>query len=111
MALYRYNLRIIEARQLKGTATETMDVINWVRNRGGYHWLVGNATEPATLVPEGGGNPGDEGVYLDPVDGSFVIHTAEKDMRAKYGDYILCDDEDKFELWEPADFEATYIPA
>ena len=111
MAMFRNNLIIIEARPLIGTATETMDVVDWVRNTGGYPWLLGNANEPDTLAREDGQH-GLKGVYLDPADGSVVIRNEDgSTMRASYGYYILCKNGDEFETMEAADFLATYEPA
>jgi hypothetical protein len=111
MALFRNNLNIVEARQLIGTATETMDVIEWIRNRGGYPWLMGNAYHPETLVPEGSDEVGGEGVYLDPTTGALVIHTKEGDIWASYGQFVLCKSDNKFEVWDAAQFLANFDPA
>jgi hypothetical protein len=109
--MYRNGLYTIEARQLVGTAVETMDVIDWVRNVGEFYWLLGNANEPDTLIPEGGGGKaGDSGVYLDPANGAFVIHTQDGDVRASYGDWIIFED-GVFTSSTAADFQATYDPA
>ena len=114
MPMFRKNLIIVEARQLFGTATETMDVINWVRNTGGYPWLLGNANEPDTLVREDG-QKGFRGVYIDPANGNLVIRNESYldgyTMRAHYGDWILCKDGDKFEVMPAADFRAMYESA
>jgi len=111
VAVFRRNLIIVEARRLSGNSIQTSDVINWVRNRGGYPWLLGNANEPETLVPEGSDKAGGDGVYLDPGTGEFVIHTSEGNMRAGYGDWIVCDEKDKFHTMSDEDFNATYDPA
>lgn len=111
MPMFRRNLITIEARQLVGNAAETIDVINWVRNTGGYPWLLGDATNPETLIPEGGDMPGGEGVYLDPATGELVIHTFVSNKRATYGDWILCDDLGVFDTMSDADFKATYDSA
>lgn len=109
--VFRQGLHTIEARRLVGTAVETMDVIDWVRNTGEFYWLLGNANEPATLVPEGGGGKaGDSGIYLDPANGELVIHTQVHDVRAGYGDWIIFDD-GVFSTSTAADFQATYDPA
>ena len=113
MALFRKNLIVIEARQLAGTAIETMDVIDWVRNRGEYPWLLGNAMHPETLVAEGGdpSKPGVKGVYLDPADGSLVIREPHRDKRASYGDWVVFHEDDVVEVFTPQDFRSEYNPA
>lgn len=110
MPLYRKGLHIIEARQLIGTAAETMDVIHWVMNVGEFYWLIGNALKPETLIPEGGGGvAGDPGVYIDPSTGDFIIHKIDGDIRASYGDWLIFDDD--FIKYTSEDFQATYKPA
>jgi hypothetical protein len=108
MPMFRQNLIIVEARQLVGTAVETMDVIDWIRNTGELPWLIGNATKPETLVPEGSEDVGGEGVYLDPANGNLVIHTHERDEKAEYGYWIVRQNDGTFEAWAPVDFEAEF---
>ena len=110
MGMYRRNLIIVEARQLIGNDGQTMDVINWVRNCG-YPWLMGNALEPMDLVPEEGGNAGDQGVYLDPETGDLVIRTSNGDLRASYNDWIVLDSDNKFEVMSSSDFNEKYKEA
>ena len=111
MPMFRRNLITVEARQMAGNAAETMDVVNWIRNRGEYPWLMGNATRPETLIPEGSDEVGGEGVYIDPATGELVIHAKEKDTRVTYGDWVICDNENKFEVMNDVDFRATYNSA
>lgn len=111
MPMFRKNLVIVEARPLVGTAVETMDVVDWIRNTGGYPWLIRNANEPDTLVREDG-QDGLRGVYIDPADGNLVICTSDDyRTRAGYGDYIICKDGDKFEVMPPDKFLFEYEPA
>lgn len=113
MPMFRNNLYVVEARQLVGTAVETMDVVDWIRNRGEYPWLLGNATQPETLVAEGGdpNKPGVRGVYIDPADGSLVIREPHRDKKASYGDWIVFHDDDTVEVFKREDFDSTYDPA
>ena len=66
----------IEARQLVGTAGETMQVADWVRENG-YPWLLGDATRPDTLVPETTPAIPGAGLWIDPATGELVIRTLE----------------------------------
>lgn len=104
---------VVEARQLVGSAAETMAVAEWIRDNG-YPWLLGNALEPDTLVPEGGGLPGDSGIYIDPATGELVIRTCEGDLRASYGDWVVQEPfataDRKFYPCKPDTFEATHEP-
>jgi hypothetical protein len=109
--MYRMNLITVEARQLIGTAAETMDIINWVRNAGEYPWLLGNANEPETLIPEGTDEVGGEGVYIDPSTGNLVIHTHAGDEKASYGFYVVRHEDGRFEAVDPDVFEDKYEPA
>lgn len=108
MPMFRQNLIVVEARQLVGTATETMDVINWVRNTGELPWLTGDLRKPETLIPEGGTEVGGEGVYLDPANGNLVIHTHERDEKAEYGFWLVLQNDGSFEAWDPVDFKAEF---
>lgn len=95
------------AMQLVGTAVDTMQVCEWVRDNG-YPWLMGNANQPMTLVPEGGGKPGDPGIYLDPATGELVIHTHVGNVRAMFGDWVILMGDGFFYVCKPVDFEAKY---
>ena len=106
---YRKKPVEIEAMQIAGSAGEQMQVCDWVRDNG-YPWLLGNAMYPMTLIPEGGGEPGDPGIYIDPATGELVIRTLEGDMRASYGDYIIRGVQGEFYPCKPDIFEATYEP-
>ena len=97
----------IEARQITGDGAESMQVCEWVRDNG-YPWLLGNALEPDTLIPEGGGKAGNPGIYLDPATGELVIRTLEGDMRATHGDWIIRGVQGEFYPCKPDIFEATY---
>lgn len=110
MPMFRTNLIVVEARQLIGTATQTMDIVDWVRNNG-YPWLLGNALEPETLIPEDGGKAGDVGLYIDPKSGNLVIHEVWGDVRAGYGDWIVRDSNGEFHTYKPYAFEDKYDPA
>jgi hypothetical protein len=102
----------VEAMQLVGTAVDTMHVCEWVRDNG-YPWLLGNALDPKSLIPEGGGKPGDQGIYLDPATGELVIHTVSGNIRASFGDWVFKVGEwlnAPFNTCSPVDFEATYEP-
>lgn len=100
----------VEARQLYGTAGDTMAVCEWVRDCG-YPWLLGNALlDPSTLVPEGGGKAGGDGIFLDPATGELVIHTSGGDVRATYGDWIVQNPDGTFTKCKPDFFRATYEP-
>lgn len=98
----------IEAQQLVGSASDTMQVAEWVTSNG-YPWLLGNALKPSGLAPEDG-KPGDPGVYIDPDTGELIIRTLEGDMRASYGDWIIRGVKGEFYPCKPDIFEATYEP-
>ena len=100
---------MVEARQLIGNAAQTMDVINWVRNEG-YPWLIGNALEPETLVPEDGANVG-KGVYIDPAEGDLFIRSSDGSRRASYNDWIILNPEGKFDIMHPIEFASMYTEA
>lgn len=99
----------IEAFQMIGQAGETMAVAQWIHDNG-YPWLLGNALEPDTLIPEGDpdGQPGDSGIYIDPATGQLVIRTLEGDMRVSYGDWVIKGVKGEFYPCKPDIFVETY---
>lgn len=88
-----YRKRPVEVRAMRliGTAGDTAHVTAWM-NRNGYHWLIGNYTDPDSLRytrdPEDDERP-TRGIYIDPANGDLIIRTLEGDMRATYGDWII----------------------
>ena len=105
---YRKKPVVIEAMHLVGTASDTMAVCDWIVSHG-YPWLLGNAIEPSTLVPKGGGTS-KNGIYIDPGTGELVIRTLEGDMRASHGDWIIRGVKGEFYPCKPEIFAATYEP-
>jgi len=100
---------VLEAMQLTGRPVETMHVCEWIRDSG-YPWLLGNATQPETLVPEGGGKAGDPGIYLDPATGELVVRMRDHDERGKYGEWWLHFPDGSFRAYSPEFFAAMYEP-
>ena len=103
---YRKKPVAVEAMQLIGDPPEIMEVCDWIVDNG-YPWLLGNANEPSTLVPEGG-TVDDPGIYIEPATGLLVIRTLEGDMRASLKDYIIKGVKGEMYPCKPDIFEATY---
>lgn len=98
---------VIEAMHLVGPPSDTMAVCEWVRNSG-FPWLIGNALQPSTLIPESGGKEGDPGLYIDPATGQLVIHTSEGNARAGYGDWIIKVAYGNVLTCKPDEFDSMY---
>lgn len=108
MPMYRRKPVIVEAMQFSGDAAEIMAVCEWVRDKG-YPWLLGSATAPnQTLIPEGGGKPGDKGIWIDPGSGMFIIRTRDRDIIIQLDDWIMFTDRDRFERCDPDTFRLLY---
>lgn len=105
--LFSKKPRKVLAMRLVGSATDTMAVCEWVRDNG-YPWLIGDATMPETLIPEGGDQTSDIGIYLDPANGNLVIRTFFGDMRATYGDWVIQGVLNEFYVLNASMFEAYY---
>lgn len=106
MPRFRKKTPEFTAYQLVGNAGETMTVLNWVASHG-YPWLVGDATKPETLHPNGG-KPGDPGMYIEPANGEVVILNGRTSQHATYGDWIAIDADDKVSVHKTVYFDATY---
>lgn len=110
---YRKKPITVEAKQLVGSASETMRVYCWVEENG-YPTLYGNANEPDTLRYKGDDDSAPRptrGIYIDPATGDLVIRTLEGDMRATMGDYIIRGVQGEMYPCKPDIFEATYEKA
>lgn len=99
----------VEAMQLIGRPVETMAVCEWIRDNG-YPWLLGNATQPETLVPEGGGKVGDPGIYIDPSTGKLVVRSRSSHEYGSYGEWFLHFSDGSFRAYSQEMFGALYEP-
>lgn len=124
---YRKKPVEIEARQLFGTAVDTMGVCEWLVENG-YPWIDGDWNQMSekgpdilkNLRPAHGPLPVEpdsiiaetqkitKGIYINPGTGELVIRTLEGDMTASYGDYIIKGVKGEFYPCKPDIFNETY---
>lgn len=104
---YRKKPVVIEAIQVTDSDS-FMAAGEWL-NSNDYPWLLGNATEPASLyVKDHEGEPVSTGVWIDPADGALMIRTLEGDMRVSPGDYVIRGVQGEFYPCKPNIFAQTY---
>lgn len=98
MGTYRAKPVLVEARQLVGTSAECFAIYQWVE----LH--IGSVTPPCdddTYLAR-------PGVTIDPADGQMVIRTADGDMKAHVGDWIIKTAGGAFQPCKPDVFEAAF---
>lgn len=95
------------ANQLSGTATETMEVCNWIADD--LPWLVGDATDPENLR-DADGRRHTPGIYLDPKWGELVIRVPGKDsLRAAYGDWVIKHADGHWSVGKRINFDLLWV--
>ena len=83
----KYTGIMLEARRLSEDNKEAHETTLWL-NANGFEWLLGDATQPDTLV-NSRGETDSHGIYIDPKFGELVIRNPTRSVyRASAGMWI-----------------------
>lgn len=104
--LFRSRPTVVEA--VRWGTEDPVTVWEWLEAHG-CPWLVGDALDPSTLRPRGGG-PADHGIWIRPSDGHLMIRTPAGDLAVMPGDWIVRDAADRIHPLTTDLLTALYEP-